>query len=81
MELPPSGLGAGSQSLRSADRDRGGWPAASGWPSEAELAEIFQLSRITVRQALGRLSTDGLIERRQGVGTSSPPAKLRCSTT
>ena len=45
-------------------------------PSEAELAEIFQLSRITVRQALGRLSTDGLIERRQGVGTFVAPRKV-----
>jgi len=45
-------------------------------PSEAELTEIFRLSRITVRQALSRLSTDGLIERRQGLGTFVVPRKV-----
>jgi len=38
-------------------------------PAETELAEMFELSRLTIRQALSQLSSEGLIERRQGIGT------------
>jgi len=38
-------------------------------PSEAELCEQFGVSRMTARQAIQTLSTDGLIERRRGAGT------------
>lgn len=38
-------------------------------PSEADLAERYGVSRITVRQTLKNLSEEGLIERRPGVGT------------
>ncbi|MFA9381447.1 MAG: GntR family transcriptional regulator [Acetanaerobacterium sp.] len=38
-------------------------------PSENELAQTYNMSRETVRQAISRLSVDGLIERRRGSGT------------
>jgi len=45
-------------------------------PSETELAEMFELSRLTIRQALSQLSNEGLIERRQGIGTFVAPRKV-----
>ncbi len=38
-------------------------------PSEPDLAARYRVSRITVRQALARLASEGLVERRQGTGT------------
>ena len=38
-------------------------------PAERELAEEFEISRITVRKALDGLVRDGLLTRRQGAGT------------
>jgi len=38
-------------------------------PSEAELSRQFRTSRITTRQALQILNEEGLITRRQGLGT------------
>ena len=38
-------------------------------PSEQELSARFGVSRMTVRHALGRLETQGLVTRRQGSGT------------
>lgn len=38
-------------------------------PGEQDLAERYGVARMTVRQALSRLSAAGIIERRQGVGT------------
>jgi len=52
-------------------------------PSENALAEEYQVSRITVRQALASLESDGIIVRKRGKGTfvteaslSVEPAKL-----
>lgn len=50
--------------------------------SELELAKEYQLSRQTVRQALGMLELEGLLTRRRGSGTyvgrsSSPSQKKR----
>ncbi len=38
-------------------------------PPEVQLMERFNVSRSTVRQAIGALVDDGLLETRQGVGT------------
>ncbi|WP_064742422.1 GntR family transcriptional regulator [Bradyrhizobium sp. ORS 375] len=38
-------------------------------PTEAELAALFNVSRVTIRAALDKLDELGLIERRQGIGT------------
>ncbi len=38
-------------------------------PTEDELARLFSVSRVTVRAALATLGREGLVERRQGVGT------------
>ena len=38
-------------------------------PSERELAEIFRISRVTVRKALRTLAKEGLLDQRQGSGS------------
>jgi GntR family transcriptional regulator len=38
-------------------------------PSERELSEMFNVSRMTVRQAVSNLVSDGVLNRVQGVGT------------
>lgn len=38
-------------------------------PSETEIAEMFGVSRGTVRSAVGALATRGLVVRKQGMGT------------
>ncbi len=43
--------------------------AGERMPTESELADLYNVSRITVRQALASLVREGFIERRQGSGT------------
>jgi GntR family transcriptional regulator len=53
-------------------RDRivsGEWKPGDMLPSETELIERYEISRITVRQALEKLVEEGLIYRRRGLGT------------
>ena len=38
-------------------------------PTEMELSKSFGVSRVTLRQALSILKTDGLLDRKQGNGT------------
>jgi GntR family transcriptional regulator len=46
-------------------------------PSESEICEVFQISRSTVRQALGELEAEGLLLRKRGKGTFVSNPKLR----
>lgn len=47
----------------------GVWMPGQQLPSEAELATTFEVSRTTVRQAVGDLVSSGFIVRKQGKGT------------
>ena len=47
----------------------GSWTPRMRLPSEAELAQQFNMSRPVVRQALARLRDGGLIQSRQGSGS------------
>ncbi|GAB3582840.1 hypothetical protein GCM10027445_56730 [Amycolatopsis endophytica] len=57
-----------AQVLRQRIRE-GHWSQTQRLPTEAELCAEFQVSRVTVRQALRTLESQGLITSRQGVGT------------
>jgi len=48
---------------------KGRWVPGTKIPSENELTKIFGVSRITIREALQRLGTLGIIETHQGEGT------------
>ncbi len=45
-------------------------------PTEPELMRQFDVSRITVRQALGQLASARLIDRRPGLGTFVAPPRI-----
>ena len=47
----------------------GGWPPGTTVPPESELQSKYQVSQITVRQALDNLVKEGLIYRQRGRGT------------
>lgn len=57
--------------------------ADAALPAERELAEIFSVSRVTVRKALASLATEGLLINKQGSGWfthGSPHVEQRLST-
>ena len=47
----------------------GDYPTGSNLPTENELVQIYQMSKTTVRHAVGLLREKGLVEVRQGSGT------------
>ena len=51
----------------------GKYAGAAVLPSEFAIAEEYQVSRQTVRQALSLLAQDGLIETKRGSGSHIPP--------
>ena len=51
------------------DIEKGNYPVGSRIPPEHELEETYQVSRVTVRRALSELTSEGLLERKQGKGT------------
>lgn len=56
-------------SLLRAEIAEGRWPAGAQLPTIAALSERYNVARVTIRQALGVLSSAGLIEGMQGKGT------------
>ncbi len=59
----------------------GVYPPLSRMPSENELGKAFDVSRITVRQALGDLQKEGLIFKIHGKGTFvARPKAFQAST-
>ncbi len=67
-----------ADSLR-AELKRGVYTAAKTLPPMAVLAERFEVSRMTVREAIDVLEREGLVETRQGVGTRLTQRALRRS--
>ncbi len=51
----------------------GVWPPHQAMPGEHELAAHHAVSRITIRRALERLETEGLVRRKRGAGTFATP--------
>ncbi|MCE9680528.1 histidine utilization repressor [Shewanella sp. AS1] len=49
--------------------ESGEWQQDSRVPSENQLAELFECSRMTARRALTELTESGILERAQGLGT------------
>jgi len=49
--------------------ERGNYSAGDPIPTEAQLVEIYSLSRGTIRQAINVLRAEGLVEARHGKGT------------
>ncbi|WP_426115248.1 GntR family transcriptional regulator [Pseudomonas sp. DSP3-2-2] len=56
---------------------RGDFEPSGKLPSEAELGQRFAVSRVTVRLAIGKLSDEGVVERKQGKGTFVAAKQLR----
>ena len=48
---------------------RGAIPVGAAFPGEQRLADLHDVSRVTVRRALAALVNDGLIEKRNGAGS------------
>ena len=48
------------------DIDEGVWEIGERLPSERDLAETFEVSRMTLRQAITLLVEEGVLERRVG---------------
>jgi GntR family transcriptional regulator len=59
----------------------GEWAPGMMLPSERQLGSSFGIARMTVRQALTRLVTEGLLTRAQGRGTFVARPRLRQSLT
>ena len=51
------------------DIDEHRWAIGERLPSERDLAEQFEVSRMTLRQAVSLLVEEGVLERRVGSGT------------
>ncbi|MFU2163303.1 GntR family transcriptional regulator [Streptococcus pluranimalium] len=65
--------------------DEGRWKIGQRLPSERDLADSFEVSRMTLRQAVTLLVEEGILERRVGSGTfvasSRVQEKMRGTTS
>lgn len=61
--------------------ESGALPARTRLPSERDLSEHFQITRMTVRQALRQLEAEGLIYRLDRRGWFVSPSRLRYNPT
>lgn len=70
MESHSKSTGALAQTVRRIETgiQEGRWQADGHLPSERALAESFGVSRATVREAIARLASKGLLETRRGSG-------------
>jgi len=59
----------------------GEWTPGDMVPSERELSEQYHISRMTARQALSELATEGLLRREQGRGTFVARPKIEHGLT
>lgn len=81
MESRTGSGGAQAQTIRRIEKgiQEGRWQADERLPSERTLAESFGVSRTTVREAIARLASKGVLETRRGSGVyllSPKPARL-----
>jgi GntR family transcriptional regulator len=71
--------------LLTADIEAGRWPAGGQLPTIAALAETYGVARVTIRQALGVLSEEGLIKTIQGKGSfvaeRAPPELIQLESS
>ena len=58
-----------SQNIKS-----GFWKTGDKLPSEADLCSLLNVSRVSVRSALGRLSALGLVQSKQPISRLPPQA-------
>lgn len=58
----------------------GRYPVGARLPTEEELAQVFDVSRVTIRRSLDILVRDGFLERRQGSGYSVVTLSPQSST-
>lgn len=59
------------------DIDEGVWLIGDRLPSERDLADHFEVSRMTLRQAVTLLVEEGILERRVGSGTYVASHRVR----
>ncbi|MFC3931547.1 GntR family transcriptional regulator [Streptococcus dentapri] len=59
------------------DIDQGIWKIGSRLPSERDLSDSFDVSRMTLRQAITLLVDEGILERRVGSGTYVASQRVR----
>ncbi|PCR99067.1 GntR family transcriptional regulator [Lactococcus fujiensis] len=57
--------------------EKGVWKIGERLPSERDLAERFEVSRMTARQAVTSLVDEGILERRVGSGTYVASRRVR----